>query len=303
MNKPKIEGGYILLSRKIIESEIWDKPPLYIKVWLYLLSRAQHKEYKKLKRGQLWTSIAEIQEACGWYVGFRREKPTKDQVYNILEWMRTTSKADETRFPYESNYESNTNTTMITTTRATRGMVVNIVNYNVYQDSKNYESNDESNNEKVTRATREQRGGDTINKNDKECKNDKNDNKKHIGGDSSSASQTSNKKETVDGVIDEFTKADADLTEALKAFSEMRSKLKKPLTAYAMKLAISKLQKLSTRKDEQLEIINNSVVNSWQSFYELKKEVKQSGENQLNFTKEDGTFDKEKWAEYKRSQI
>lgn len=177
MGEPLIPGGYILLSRKIIESEIWDKPPLYLKVWLYILSRAQHKKYKGLKRGQLWLTIPEIQEACSWNVGFRKVTPTKDQIFNILEWMRKPANTDESRFCYESNDESNTKATMITTMRATRGLLVTVDNYSVYQDPKSYESNDEYDNEKAMKTTREQREGDTTNKNDK---NDKNDNNKHI---------------------------------------------------------------------------------------------------------------------------
>ena len=70
-------NGYILESRKILESEIWNKPPLYFKVWHYLLLNAQHGDYKGLKRGQLITSIPEIQEACSYNVGYRKVKPSK----------------------------------------------------------------------------------------------------------------------------------------------------------------------------------------------------------------------------------
>ena len=67
--------GFILLSRSLIESEIFSKPPLYLKVWIYLLTRAQHTDYKGLKRGQLYISIPEIQEACSHFEGFRKETP------------------------------------------------------------------------------------------------------------------------------------------------------------------------------------------------------------------------------------
>ena len=165
MAGPNIPGGYIIISRNIIESEIWDKPPLYIKVWLYLLTRAQHTNYKKLKRGQLVTSIPEIIEACSWKVGFRTERPTKDQVYQVLSWLRK---------PDEAGDESNTSATMITTTKATHGLLVNIDNYDFYQTSKNYESNNDSDNEEDTKATREQRQSNNINKNVKNEKNEKN---------------------------------------------------------------------------------------------------------------------------------
>lgn len=173
MSNPKLNGGYVLLSRKLIESEIWKKPPLYLKVWIYLLSRAQHKQFKKLNRGQLWTTIPMIQEECSWYVGCRKETPTKDQIFNILEWMRNPANHQELQLFNESNDESNTKATMITTTKATRGLLVNIENYNVYQDPKSYESNDESNVVKATKATMTT---NTINKNDKNDKNDKNNN-------------------------------------------------------------------------------------------------------------------------------
>lgn len=165
MNEPLINGGYILLSRKIIESEIFKKPPLYLKVWVYLLSCAQHKKYKSLEKGQLYTSIPEIQEACSYMVGYRKETPTKDQIYKILEWLRKRCDCYD---------ESDDSATMITTTKATHGLLVNIDKYSFYQNPKNYESNDENDNDNDTKAERERRQANNINKNDK---NDKNINK------------------------------------------------------------------------------------------------------------------------------
>ena len=172
--KDHISGGYILLSRKLIENEIWDKPPLYLKVWIYLLSKAQHRQYKSLKRGQLYTSLKEIAEACSWQIGYRKETPNKDQIYKIIEWLRK---------PREGG-ESKTKATVqqVATTKATHGILINIENYGFYQDPKSYESNDEDNDENDTKATtkdlRKQQSSNNINKNDK---NDKNDNiYKHI---------------------------------------------------------------------------------------------------------------------------
>jgi hypothetical protein len=102
-------------------------------------------------------------EACSWYVGYRKVIPTKSQIYTIIKWLRN---------PYEGNDETNNNETMIATTKATHGMLVNIVNYNVYQTPKNYEGNDESNGENLTKKLRKQQESDNINKNDKNDKND-----------------------------------------------------------------------------------------------------------------------------------
>lgn len=180
--KDHISGGYILLSRKLIENEIWDKPPLYLKVWIYLLSKAQHKQYKSLKRGQLYTSLKEIAEACSWQIGYRKETPNKDQIYKIIEWLRKPREGGN-----ESNDESNGTATMIATTKATHGILINIENYGFYQDPKSYESNDEDNDENDTKATtkdlRKQQSSNNINKNDKNDKNNniKKNNKKKYG--------------------------------------------------------------------------------------------------------------------------
>jgi hypothetical protein len=53
-----------------------------------LLQRAQHGDFKQLKRGQVRTSIPEIMEACSWYSGYGKDKPTKDQINQILQWLR-----------------------------------------------------------------------------------------------------------------------------------------------------------------------------------------------------------------------
>jgi YesN/AraC family two-component response regulator len=162
VSEPKISGGYVLLPRKIIDSEIFKKPPLYLKVWIYLLQIAQHADYKQLERGQLRTSIPEIIEACSWYVGYRKEQPTKDQIHKILDWMRNS---------YEASDEDDRVGAMITTTRATHGLLVNIDNYSFYQDPKNYGSSSESISEKETAATREKSQPDNINNKAKKMKN------------------------------------------------------------------------------------------------------------------------------------
>ncbi len=164
MPEPKIPGGYILLSRKILESDIWSKPPLYIKVWVYLLSLAQHKQYKGLKRGQLRTSIPDIQEACSWYVGYRKEQPTYEQVYGVIQWLRKRC---------EHSCEHEANQSMITTTKATHGIIVDIVNYDIYQDPKSYETNAEPEHEKVAKTERSPTRPDNTNKNDKNDKKNK----------------------------------------------------------------------------------------------------------------------------------
>lgn len=164
--------GYILESRTILNSDIWKKPPLYFKVWHYLLLRAQHTDYKELKRGQLITSIPEIMEACSYNVGYRKVTPSKKEVWRIIEWLRSPHEGN-----HERNDEGNNEGNMIQTTKVTHGILVTICNFNLYQDPKNYEGNAKRNTKGTTKGTtkelRKERQGNNINKNDK---NDKNDN-------------------------------------------------------------------------------------------------------------------------------
>lgn len=128
-----IEGGYILKARKALESDLMDKPPLWSKLWDWMLLRAEWREGRKLERGQFLTSIAEMQEAMSYMVGYRKKVPSKDKI--------------------RSAYEGFAKATMITTTKTTRGMVITVLNYVEYQDPKNYEAHNETHNEDPTKPT------------------------------------------------------------------------------------------------------------------------------------------------------
>lgn len=156
MNEPKIPGGCFLVSRKLMNSGIMDKPPEYLKVWIYLLSNASHTDHGNLQRGQGFTSIPKLMDMLTYRVGYREEKPTKKKVWGIIEWLRNPN-------------EGNAKVPMIVTTKVTHGFVYTIVNYGLYQDLDNYEGN----NEGTAKERRRERQGNNINKNGN--KNDKND--------------------------------------------------------------------------------------------------------------------------------
>lgn len=148
--------GYIFLSRSITDSEIMSKPHLYLKIWIILLCKAQHKPFKLLQRGQLFTSIPELIDECSYYNGSCKIKPTKDQVFQVIDWLRKPS-------------VSLSKAPMIATTKATQGMIISICNYDYYQSSSSYESNAES----TLKAIRGQRQPDNINKNVKNVNKEK----------------------------------------------------------------------------------------------------------------------------------
>jgi len=236
-------NGYILESRSILDSDIWEKPPLYFKVWHYLLLKARFAPGGGLKRGQLFTSINEIREACSYRIGYRKVKPSKKEIWGIIDWLRS---------PHERNYDGNSRGTMIVTTKVTHGMVVTICNFNHYQDPNNYESNNESNDENRTKELRKERQGN--NKKEERYKKDKKD-------------------INIDQLITELP---IGIQGVFKEFVEMRKSIKAPVkTQRQFTLLANKLNELSggdTEKGKQ--IIEQSIMNGWKSLYEVKEKKK-----------------------------
>ena len=77
------------------------------------------------------------------------------------------------------------------------------------------------------------------------------------------------KESNYDLIINDLVQDD-DLKELLYEFIKMRKIIKSPLTDKALKMVINKLYKLSSKKEEQLEILNNSIINNWKDIYPLK---------------------------------
>lgn len=79
---------------------------------------------------------------------------------------------------------------------------------------------------------------------------------------------------------------DENLNEAFVDYVKMRKQIKKPMTDRAIELAMSKLKKLAEipfsdamDNDLAVEILNQSVMNSWQGLFPLKEEIKKKNSN------------------------
>ena len=84
------------------------------------------------------------------------------------------------------------------------------------------------------------------------------------------------KKETnYDSIISEFNFSEEVKTE-IHEFIKMRKMKKKPLTDRALKIQLNKLIKLSNNEEEQIKIIDKSIVSCWDEFYEIKENKKQT---------------------------
>lgn len=73
-----------------------------------------------------------------------------------------------------------------------------------------------------------------------------------------------------DEIINGYTSDDS-LKSAIYEFIKMRKMIKKPLTDKALKLMLSKLDKMATSNGEKIAILNQSIMNSWQGIFELKE--------------------------------
>lgn len=116
-----IPYGFILLSRKLLGGEIMHTPPLYWKLFAWMMLEASHQKHGNLDRGQLFTSTKKIQDAFSWRSGFRTVKPSADEIRAAYRFLIRQG--------------------MIQVKKAIHGMVITIENYDFYQNIQNYADN------------------------------------------------------------------------------------------------------------------------------------------------------------------
>jgi hypothetical protein len=151
MISKKIRGGATIWARQTIDSDIffW-RPDKWFKIWFFIVNEVNHKDTKWFKRGEGLFTYEQIHIKC---------KATVNQVKHCLDHLRKDN--------------------MIATHRTTRGLVINVLKYNLFQDLKSYyfdnKSQLESQLESQLKANQKPIKSPTINKNDKNANNDKND--------------------------------------------------------------------------------------------------------------------------------
>lgn len=159
------DRGWIKLHRCIIKSEIYQMPPLYLRVFERLILEANHRDkeipYKEkgssvvgkklIQRGERLTSIRDICEWVGWYERGRFKKPSTKTILNILNWL-----------------ENNGMIQIYGVKGNRRETHYKVINYGVYQSTDDEVGNRMENSKETVRKQIGKR-----NKND--TKNDKND--------------------------------------------------------------------------------------------------------------------------------
>jgi hypothetical protein len=117
-----IPCGYILYARQFLD--MFEGMPLLDHVlWTWLNCRASHRDGDgrggRLRRGELLTTLSQLRDALSHRAGCSVRRPSKAAVYRALERARRRH--------------------MIETRRTTRGLIVTICDYDLYQTPASYE--------------------------------------------------------------------------------------------------------------------------------------------------------------------
>jgi len=82
------------------------------------------------------------------------------------------------------------------------------------------------------------------------------------------------KKENIPSEI-QFDKynLNSNVVPVLTDFMDMRKKIKSPMTERAVSILVNQINKISTNPDDQIKILEQSIVNNWKSVYPLKNGV------------------------------
>lgn len=126
-------AGYIILARQILDSEIWNKPSDWLKIWVYILEGVHYLESKGGKRGENWFNLRDMARDC--HVSY-------STIDHCLRWLKSAKQ--------------------IATRKATRGMFIFVLKYEQYQDPDFYKSDTESDARGEMKATQKRNESDTI---------------------------------------------------------------------------------------------------------------------------------------------
>ena len=97
-------------------------------------------------------------------------------------------------------------------------------------------------------------------------------------------------------IINSYT-TNEELKEVIQNFIKMRKSIKKTLTDNALELILKKLTKLTAKDNEKIEILNNSIMNSYQGIFAIKKEGANTNGN--GYSKQNNEKGKGKWSDFK----
>lgn len=131
------------------------QPPHVREIWDYILMNANHADSvltggRKIKRGQLFRRHKRIIDDLSWHVGWRKESYNENHVKKAMKFLRESL--------------------MIDTMKEPGGVLITVLNYDKYQNPKNYERTDERTDERTIEEPLKNQCAPTYDKKKEECK-------------------------------------------------------------------------------------------------------------------------------------
>lgn len=235
-----MQYGWIIVERKIQEHWLWakDKPFDVRSAWFDLLLSANHKANKF----PLGNEMVLVER--GSFITSERKLGEKwgwsnTRVRNFLKLLESDG--------------------MIIKKTDSKKSTITIVNYSSYQDMESTEKAEKKHKKSTEKADEhheESRRASDEHTNNNDITMINND-------------ITMNNKNTKEECV--YIPHDEKLNSAILDFIAFRKGIKAPMTDKAIKLMINKLMQLSADPDEQIDILNQSIINGWKGLFPLKE--------------------------------
>jgi hypothetical protein len=239
-----MQQGWIAVNRSLVDHWLHnDKPFCRFGAWVDLLLMANHEERKLSVGGSL--------------IVIERGQLFTSSVSLSERWGWSRGKLERFLECLESDQ-------MLTRKRTANGQLLTLVNYGFYQDGGHKTDSKRTANGQRTDSKRTADGQRTDTNNN--INNDNNEN-------------NDNKENNIKPL--RYFPNDERLETVFQEFLAMRKRMKKKDTEYAIKLLLSKLEKMSTDPDVQAKIIEQSIMNGWIGIFELKDTGKKENRDSL----------------------
>ena len=261
--------GWVPVSRELQDHWMWeDKPFAHGQAWIDLIMLANYEDTKMpykgeiiiCERGTVNLSSSYLANRWGW---------SRDKTRRFLKLLESDG--------------------MVTVTATTHRTTITLENYSIYNDvpTTKRQQADSKKTRNSSNFVESDDFGATTNKATATIENysvcddtpttnrQPTDSKPTASRQQADTTNNNNKNNKNNNIYSDEPKLDT----AVKEFITFRKKIKKPMTDHAVKLMLSKLNKLTSDIDEQVEILNQSILNGWQGIYPLKREEKKIGQN------------------------
>lgn len=142
-NPIPIAGGGFYLARKLFDSAVWFKPPLYIKIWVWILGQASYSDREMrgipCSRGEFITTYDEIIRSNSHWHNKAHLSPSLKQIRIILEWLKSQGMISIQPI---QDFQRPTGADPKARTRAYLGIKIIVKNYSNYQNQESYRGRD-----------------------------------------------------------------------------------------------------------------------------------------------------------------